>query len=268
MLRFLYETALGRMLLKPLTSRTFSRIAGRFMDSRPSAALIRPFVRKNGIDLSEYQPAQYRTFNEFFTREIRPECRPVAQEGLMAPCDGLLSAYRITESLRIPVKGSVYSVSTLMGGDERADVFSGGTCLVFRLCVNHYHRYHFFDNCTPEPSRFIPGVLHTVRPIALCNAPVFHQNCREVTWMNTEHFGPAVQIEVGAMLVGRIQNHPVQGKALRATEKGRFLYGGSTIVLLLQKDAAQLPDSFFSQTENNQEIPVRYGERLDIVMKK
>ena len=95
------------MLLKPLTSRGFSRLAGKFMDSHASTALIKPFVRKNKIDLSEYEPARYRSFNEFFIRKVRPECRPVAPEGLIAPCDGLLSAYKIDDKTRLNIKNSV-----------------------------------------------------------------------------------------------------------------------------------------------------------------
>ncbi len=238
------------------------------MDSRASKCLIAPFIRKNGIDLREYRVEAYKTFNAFFTREIRPECRPIAGEGLIAPCDGLLSAYKIDDALRLPIKGSVYSVRTLLGGDPRADRFQNGTALVFRLCVHHYHRYRFFDDCTPERGAFIPGVLHTVRPIALENADVFHQNCREVTFLNTEHFGLAAQIEVGAMLVGKIQNIPILHSVRRGAEKGRFLYGGSTIVLLLERNAAEFPEELFAMTKNNLEKDVRLGERLDVVTKK
>lgn len=297
MLRFLYTTAPGRMLLKPLTSRGFSRLAGKFMDSRASTALIKPFVRKNKIDLSEYEPARYRSFNEFFIRKVRPECRPVAPEGLIAPCDGLLSAYKIDDKTRLNIKNSVYSIQTLLGNDPRAAKFAGGTCLVFRLCVDNYHRYHFFDDCAPEPSRFIPGVLHTVRPIALENVPVFHQNCREVTFLHTKSYGLAAQIEVGAMLVGKIHNHKIAGigktaynreapidseerdeqdcangencaaqaavfPAHRGEEKGYFLYGGSTVVLLLNREAARLPEFLYKSTANDQETPVKCGQRL------
>ena len=95
MLRFLYGTAAGRLLLRPLTAPALSRLAGRFMDSRASRVLIGPFVRRNHIDLADYLPARYGSFNAFFTREIRPEKRPFdpRPESLCAPCDGLLSAY-------------------------------------------------------------------------------------------------------------------------------------------------------------------------------
>lgn len=162
-------------------------------------------------------------------------------DALIAPCDGRLSAYRITDQSEFRIKNSVYSVQTLLGNDPRASLFRGGTCLVFRLCVDDYHRYHFFDDCTIEPSRFIPGVLHTVRPIALEHTDVFHQNCREATFLHTAHFGLAAQIEVGAMLVGRICNHPPRPNIHRGDEKGCFLYGGSTVVLLLLPNAARIP---------------------------
>lgn len=266
MLRFLYSTAPGRLALKLLTTRGVSRVAGKFMDSSASRALIRSFVRKNGIDLSEYESVHYRSFNEFFTRRVRRDCRPIdyTPDALISPCDGRLSAYRITDQSCFRIKGSVYSVPTLLGNDPRAACFAGGVCLVFRLCVDDYHRYHFFDDCTIEPSRFIPGILHTVRPIALEHTDVFHQNCREATFLHTAHFGLVAQVEVGAMLVGKICNHPPRPEIHRGDEKGYFLYGGSTIVLLLPPNAARLPESLFTATAQGLETRVKMGQRLSL----
>ena len=261
-LRFLYGTAAGRLLLRPLTSRVFSGMVGRFMDSRASRALIGPFVRKNRIDLADYLPARYDSFNAFFTREIRPEKRPFDSrlESLCAPCDGLLSVYPIGEDTAFAIKGSLYTPASLLGDDLRAAQFTGGTALVFRLCVNHYHRYRYFDSGVKGENRFIPGVLHTVRPIALAHTDVFVQNCREYAFLETDHFGTAAQIEVGAMLVGKIRNLHGPCRFARGQEKGMFLYGGSTVVLLLEKDAACLPESFFDATVRGLEIPVRCGQ--------
>jgi phosphatidylserine decarboxylase len=264
MLRFLYSTVPGRVLLRPLASRALSRAAGRFMDSRASRPLIGPFVRKNGIDLSEYLPEEYASFNAFFTRRIRPEKRPfdMAEDHLAAPCDALLSAYRIDPDSRFPVKRSLYSVSELLGGDPRAGEFQGGICLVFRLCVNHYHRYHYFDSGSKGENHFIPGALHTVRPIALEHESVFIRNCREYTFLETDHFGPAAQIEVGAMLVGKIQNHHGACRFRRGDEKGMFLYGGSTVILLLKHGAAEIPDGLFYETNQGLETPVLCGQAI------
>ena len=127
--------------------------------------------------------------------------------------------------------------------------------------------------------------------------PVFHQNCREVTFLHTKNYGLAAQIEVGAMLVGKIHNHKIAGiekaaynreapidveerdeqdcangenrtaqtavfPAHRGEEKGYFLYGGSTVVLLLNREAARIPEFLYKSTANNQEMPVKYGQRL------
>lgn len=269
-LRFMYHTVPGRVLLKALSGRRFSAVAGRFMDSSMSRPLIRRFVRKNHIDLNEYVDTHYHSFNDCFTRRIRPEMRPIPHNprALISPCDGRLSAYHIRDGLVMPIKQSLYSVSELLGGDPIAEEYRDGVCLVFRLCVDNYHRYCYIDSGTKGRNVFLPGQLHTVRPIALSNVPVFIRNCREYTVMNTAAFGPVTQIEVGALLVGKILNHHEQTRFRRGDEKGMFLYGGSTIVLLLQKDAVELPDELFAATEAGQETPVRMGEILGYARKE
>lgn len=262
MLRLLYGTAAGRLLLRPLTSRALSRLIGRFMDSRVSRPLIGPFVRKNRIDLSDYLPEAYASFNAFFTRRVRPERRPFDSrpESLCAPCDGLLSVYPIGEDCSFVIKHSRYTPASLLGNDPRAEAFRGGMALVFRLCVHHYHRYRYFDSGVKGENRFIPGVLHTVRPVALEQTDVFIQNCREYTLLETDHFGTAAQVEVGAMLVGKIRNLDGACRFERGQEKGMFLYGGSTVVLLLQKGAAELPKTLLEATARGQETPVQCGQ--------
>ena len=264
-LRFLYEKKAGRGLLKLAASRPVSVMAGRFMDSPLSKPLIKPFARKNGIDMADYLPVEYGCFNAFFCRPIRKNLRPIPDEAasFMAPCDGLLSAYRITDGLVLPIKQSRYTVADLLGNDPAAADFRDGVCLVFRLCVQHYHRYAFADNGVIRAKRFLPGELHTVRPIALSALPVFTRNCREYTVMDTENFGRLAQIEVGAMLVGRVENYKGTGVTFRrGEEKGRFLYGGSTVVVLLEKDRVQLDEAMFENTAQGLETPVQLGEVL------
>ena len=261
---FLYRTVPGRMLLKLLIGRGLSRAAGRVLSSPVSRPLIAPFIRKNGIDLTDYAEEDYSCFNDFFCRRIRPERRPLPADPaeLMAPCDGLLSAYRITDGMVLPIKQSRYSVSELLGMDAAARRFRDGVCLVFRLCVDNYHRYCYIDDGQKGPNVFLPGVLHTVRPIALESVPVFVRNCREYTIMETARFGTVAQIEVGALLVGRIDNHDGAGPIRRGEEKGRFLYGGSTVVLLLEKDRVALDEALFTATANGIETPVVMGQVL------
>ena len=268
-LRFLYGKPAGRALLKLAASRPASQLAGRFMDSPLSRPLIRPFASRNKIRMADYIPLSYPCFNDFFCRPIRKELRPIAQEddAFMAPCDGYLSAYRITDGLVLPIKQSSYTIPELLGGDPAAEAFRDGICLVFRLCVQHYHRYAYVDDGRIIRRRFLPGELHTVRPIALAALPVFTRNCREYMVMDTAHFGRLCQIEVGAMLVGRIENYKGAGVSFRrGEEKGRFLYGGSTVVLLLEKDRVQLDELLFDNTAKGLETPVQMGETLGKTM--
>ena len=263
-LRLLYGTVVGRLVLRLLCTRRISRLCGRFLDSGVSKPLIRPFVRRHGIDLSEYTSAEFKSFNEFFSRQIKEERRPVALEpsALIAPCDGLLSAYRLSGDTVIPVKQSRYTVSSLLGGDSASENYQNGICLVFRLCVDHYHRYCYIDSGVKGRNVFLPGKLHTVRPVALEKFPVFTQNCREYTVIKTENFGDIVQMEVGAMLVGKINNYHGPGSVRRGEEKGMFLYGGSTVIVLLEDGCAHLPEELYQATENRIETPVKMGQRI------
>ena len=263
-LRFLYGTVMGRLILKLLCTRRISSLCGRFLDSGVSRPLIRPFVRRHGIDLKEYAAEEFRSFNDFFSRKIKEGRRPVAPEpaALIAPCDGLLSAYRVSGDTVIPVKQSRYTISSLLGGDSASESYQNGICLVFRLCVEHYHRYCYIDSGVKGGNVFLPGKLHTVRPVALEKIPVFTQNCREYTVIKTDHFGEIVQMEVGAMLVGRIKNHHGPGNVRRGEEKGMFLYGGSTVIILLKEGQAQLPEELYQATADRIETPVRMGQRI------
>ena len=263
-LRFLYRTAVGRLFLRPLTARWVSKFCGRYMDSRMSKSMIRRFVKKNGIDLSQFESDGFTCFNDCFCRKIRDGLRPIDpdEEALISPCDGLLSAYHIEENTVLPVKQSRYTLDELLGDEELARRFDGGTCLVFRLCVTHYHRYSYPVSGTKGENVFLPGRLHTVRPIALQTYPVFVQNCREYTVIENERFGSVLQMEVGALLVGKIANLHGAGEVVRGEEKGKFLYGGSTVILLFQKDRVEIPQKLFENTELGLETPILMGERI------
>ena len=263
-LHFLYKTIPGRLLLKPLTSPQVSKLCGRFLDSRLSSFLIKSFVKKNQIKIEDYQTESIHSFNEFFRRKIKDGLRTFdySPEKLTAPCDGLLSVWNIEEAdgTVIPVKQSQYTVASLLQNPELAATYQGGLCLVFRLCVNHYHRYAYADSGRKGRNIFIPGVLHTVRPVALQSLPVFVENSREYTLIESSVFGPLIQMEVGAMLVGRIVNHEEEALVKRGEEKGFFEYGGSTIILLLQKDKAKINPELLENSGLGIESPVKMGQ--------
>ena len=261
-LEFLYKTVPGRILLKPLTSPRLSRICGHFLDSELSSFLIHPFVEKNAIRLSDYEITDIKSFNDFFSRKIKDGKRPIDRtaERLIAPCDGLLSVWKVKEDTVFPVKQSRYTVSSLLRNKKLAQRYNGGYCLVYRLCVNHYHRYCYVDSGQKSKNIFIPGHLHTVRPVALREVPVFTENSREYTAIQTEEFGTVIQMEVGAMLVGRIVNHEGKGTAVRGDEKGYFQYGGSTIIVLIGPEQVHIREDILKNSALAKEVPVKMGE--------
>ena len=263
-LKFLYYNVLGAPILRLMTSRWLSKLAGRYLDGRLSRGKIKKYIKKHGIDMSQFIEEDYKSFNAFFTRRIKPELRPfdLDPNALVSPCDAKLSAYRIDENSAFDIKGFTYTTADLLKNVELAEKFVGGLCLVFRLTVTDYHRYFFFDGGTARDNTFIKGRLHTVQPAALSKRRVFTENCREYTVLDTDNFGTAVMAEVGAMMVGRIVNDVKSGRFERGDEKGRFEFGGSTVVLLLQKDVAKLDDEFFANTALDRETVVKCGERI------
>ncbi len=260
-LNFLYKTVPGRFFLKLLTTRAVSKICGNFLDSKLSKFLIKDFVQKNNINLEDYQTDGIETFNQFFRRKIKDGKRIFDSDpqNLCAPCDGLLSVWNIEKDTVIPVKQSFYTVSSLLKDEELARQFNDGLCLVFRLCVDNYHRYCYAESGKKSANIFIPGKLHTVRPIALEAKPVFVENCREYTTIQSQVFDTIVQMEVGAMLVGRIVNLEGEGFAQRGKEKGFFEYGGSTIILLLKKNQVQINNEIIQNSKSGIETPVKMG---------
>ena len=218
--------------------------------------------------MSEYIDEVYKNFNAFFTRHIKPELRPfdVNPTSLVSPCDSKLTVFPITKDGEFEVKGYNYTVESLLGDGELASQFIGGQCLVFRLTVTDYHRYMFFDGGEAKDSKFIKGRLHTVQPTALSRRRVFTENCREVTVLETDNFGTAVQVEVGAMMVGKIVNSHGAGRFERGEEKGRFEFGGSTIIVLLKKDAAVIDSEITDNSADGYETVVKCGEKIGVAI--
>lgn len=266
MLKFLYTTVAGRFILKGLTNPAISNACGKFLDSRASRFLIPIFVKSNKINLSEYYADDFECFNDCFTRKVREACRPVDMDenALIAPCDGLLTVYPIQGGTVLPVKQSGYSIRRLLRSGKLAERYRDGICLVYRLCVDNYHRYCYLDDGIKGDNHFIPGRLHTVRPIALLNRPVFTENCREYTLMKTANFGVVLQMEVGALLVGKICNNHGEYGFSRGEEKGYFKYGGSTIIVLLEKDKALIDETILNSSLFGEEYPVRMGQKIGI----
>ena len=264
LLAALYGHAAGRLLLKPLTAPCVSRLAGRLLSTKASCALIDPFIRRNHIDMSQFEDADYASYNEFFSRRIRPEARPVDMDPqhLISPCDSKLTVLPVTKDGRFTLKHTAYTVSSLLKNDALAGAYEGGYVLIFRLTVDDYHRYCYAADGEKTENTFIPGALHTVNPIANDYFPIYKENAREYTTLSTREFGDIVIMEVGALLVGRIVNHHQNASVLRGQEKGYFEFGGSTIVMLLKKDAAVIDSDILQNSAEGTETVVRFGEKI------
>ncbi len=263
-LKGLYGHVLGRALLKPLVSPAASRLVGGFLDSGFSKALIPWFMRSHSIDMADYEQKEYESYNDFFTRRMAKGARSIdsSPQALISPCDSRVSVYPVDEECEFTIKHTRYTAQSLLRDYRLAAEYAGGYVWVFRLCVEDYHRYIYTDGGRVTGSVRIPGVLHTVNPVANDRYPVYKENTREYCVIRSEHFGKMIQMEVGAMLVGKIHNHFRGERVRRGWEKGRFAFGGSTVILLTKKGAALPDEDILENSRRGWETRVRLGERV------
>ena len=266
LLGLLYGSALGRLILKPLTAPAVSRLAGALLSTPVSKVLIGPFVRKNNIDMAQYLPGPYHSYNEFFARYIRPELRPVDTDPrhFVSPCDSKLTVLPVTRDGRFTIKHTQYTVTSLLKDEALASRYDGGQLLIFRLTVDDYHRYCYPADGSVTERKQIPGMLHTVNPIANDYFPIYKENSREYTCMDTPQFGQLVMMEVGALLVGKIVNHPLSDTVHRGQEKGYFQFGGSTVIVLLERDKVLIDADILGNSRDTIETVVKYGEKIGV----
>jgi phosphatidylserine decarboxylase len=263
-LHFLYETALGRILLGLIFGRRwYSRMNATLNKTRYSRRKIEPLIWRFGVDLRDYPRQTYASYDSFITREIDPARRPIAADPstLIAVADSKLQAYSITNDGRIPVKQGSYTVSELLRDPDLAAAYQDGTCLVFRLSTHDYHRYCFVDDGKVIRSRTISGMLHSVQPISARRFRPFSENSREFSVIETKNFSTVVAVEVGALLVGRIHNYDITA-CQRGQEKGYFSLGGSTICLLLKPGSVEIDPDIAEYSEKHIESRVRLGEAI------
>lgn len=262
LLKKLYETETGRKALKLFVQPAVSIAGGRFLDSKFSTPFISPFIARNDISMEEYEDGDYESFNHFFTRRIKEGERAFSKEAeaLCSPCDARLSIYPVTADGIFTVKNTEYTMERLVRSKKLADRYLGGTLCVFRLTVEDYHHYAYIDEGMKTKNYRIPGVFHTVNPLANERYPVYTENAREFSVLKSRNFGNVLMMEVGALFVGRIVNHHERMAVQRGMEKGYFEFGGSTVILVFEKDRVVLAEDILKNNEEGFETAVKMGE--------
>lgn len=244
-----------------LPKRALTALAGVGASARGGALttrFIRWFVGRYGVNMAEAANpdiAAYPTFNEFFSRPLKPGARPLADADLISPVDGAISQFGpIRRDQIFQAKGHDYSTTTLVGGDAQlAQRFEDGHFATLYLSPKDYHRIHM--PCDGRLTRmiYVPGDLFSVNPATARGVPgLFARNERVVCVFESEQ-GPFVLTLVGATIVGSMATvwhgvvNPPRSKQVRewryddqsivlkkGEEMGRFLLG-STVVMLFPK---------------------------------
>ncbi len=262
LLEILYHRKIGRILLKAVTHPVFSEVYGIWNRLPFSRRKIASFVEEYQIPLEDFEKREYKSFQDFFIRKPAPGKRPVdmAPDSFVAPADSKLSLYPISKTGRIEVKGVEYTPRELVGGRIALEGYEGGLCLVFRLTMDDCHRYCFVDQGRVVRRYSLKGCLHTVSDLSRGHK-IYRENFRVVNVMQTRHFGRLVCIEVGALLVGRIVNHPIRAFE-KGMEKGYFEPGGSTILYLLPRDSVMPDEDILRACARGAEVKLFMGEKI------
>lgn len=251
------------MILKILVQPWVSKTAGYFLSSGVSRWLVPYYIWKHKIDMGDIEIPRngFSSFNEFFTREKNVVSFDITYGHLISPCDGFLTFKEINKDQAFEIKNTSFSLEDLLEDSNLAEEFCNGSAFIFRLTPADYHRYCYAAGGRLLYSRKIQGKLHCVRPIALRTIPVFAQNSREYLVYENRYFGMMIQMEIGALLVGKINNHVQEAEWVQSgDEKGYFEFGGSTIILLLRKDTIRFREELYHKQNKYGEIPVHMGE--------
>ncbi|KAE8707583.1 Phosphatidylserine decarboxylase proenzyme 2 [Hibiscus syriacus] len=282
-MRTIYQSRVGLGLMDKGAKeilQSLSERQGRQMNSVESAKDIPKFIDffKDQINMAEikYPLEHFKTFNEFFVRELKPGARPIAsferEDVAVCAADCRLMAFKsVEDSLRFWIKGRKFSIQGLMGKEVRSNAFIDGSLVIFRLAPQDYHRFHLPVSGTIGKFINIPGCLYTVNPIAVnskyCN--VFTENKRTVTIISTAEFGKVAFVAIGATMVGSITFVKKEGDiGKKGDELGYFSFGGSTVICVFEKDAIEIDADLLVNSERSLETLVSVGMTLGVSKRK
>ena len=265
-----YGTCLGRLSTRALFKRAwFSYFYGWLMNRRSSQKRILPFIRRYGVVMEDFsrKPEEYETFNDFFTRELKPGIRRVdgSPNSMVFPADGRHFGFQdISKVTGIFVKGQMFDLETLLGCSRLAKQYQQGAMVISRLCPVDYHRFHFPVAGVVGDIRYVEGSLYSVNPLALRrNIRILAENRRMLTLIQTEQLGQVVMLEVGATCVGSIVQNSTSGDVVeRGQEKGLFRFGGSTTIVLIEPGRIHLAEDLVEQSAQGRELYAKMGDVL------
>jgi phosphatidylserine decarboxylase len=269
LINLFYGTYLGRCFCELfLKWRPLSNLYGRLQNQPRSLRKIDRFIEKCRINTDEIDVPQggYRCFNDFFTRKLKAGRRSIHPDPctLISPADSRLLAYSMEDNAVYPVKGVTFTVEELIADRPTASAYNGGLCLVFRLAPSDYHRFCYIDDGEHEAVNSIDGNLHSVNPVAIRSSlKIFQKNYREYCILKTKNFGEVIEIEVGALLVGKIhQNLRGGGHFFRGQEKGYFEFGASTIIMVFRSSVVVIDEDVAEYSRRGIETRVQYGSAI------
>ncbi|MEM1443552.1 MAG: phosphatidylserine decarboxylase [Verrucomicrobiota bacterium] len=274
-LRWTYETALGRLVLEGVVKRPwFSRHYGKWADCGCSKKEVEPFIERFGLDPEEFAvPADsFSTFNEFFSRELKPEARPLAPnpDAVSFPADGRhLFIPNLSEAGHIWAKGQRFDLPGFLGDKDLAEKFSHGSALISRLCPTDYHRFHFPLDGIPRKPHLINGALYSVNPIALSRSLGYlWQNKRRITTVAESPVGEYLFLEIGATNVGSIVDTSAPNASVaRGDEKGYFRFGGSMVMVLFPESSIRPAEDLAKYSAQGIELYGKVGDVAGSVLK-
>jgi phosphatidylserine decarboxylase len=263
---WLYNNPLGEATLWTLAKRKLvSSIYGKMMDRNSSAKRIHSFIEDFDIDMSGAKEQEFKNFNDFFTRKLKDNARPVDTRYniVVSPADGKIMAYTDISNSDFIIKGFRFDVSSFLDNTALAQKYRDGTLLIIRLAPVDYHRFHFPVSGDLTPDIKIEGDYYSVNPFALRKkAEIFCLNKREYTILSNPLFGDVIMAEVGATMVGSIIQTYMGSSVKKGEEKGYFKFGGSTVVLLFKKSKICVDKDLLINTAKGYETSVKMGERI------
>ncbi|KAJ3300206.1 hypothetical protein HK104_003435 [Borealophlyctis nickersoniae] len=267
------ESRAIRALLKNLTVKQ-----GRKFEDPVSKKAINHFIAFHKLPTDESKPTahdpleSFKNFNEFFYRKLKPEARTLASQDprvAVSPADCRCTCFpTIAAAKQLWVKGSHFTIASLLQDEKMAELYDGGSMAIFRLAPQDYHRFHIPVDGVMSATKWIEGAYFTVNPMAVrTTVDVYTDNVRCISYITSPIFGKVAYVCIGAMMVGSIILTTTEGQQVkRMDEHGYFAFGGSTIILLFEKNVLQFDKDLVDNTEQHLETLVKMGNSIGVAM--